>query len=178
MLYPALALVSMNMTFKSFAFFSPSSVDTSLRGQQTPNLGPMQTLVLRMDIPFVCQVCLVANQHNNDIITTLLSDVLHPFIHLLESVLTCTQDKSSFSYRRISYFYASKELARLPHSVQTYSPNIQFTCTVNTIHSPHVQSTLHMDHLYSPHYIHTVHMYRPHYTRSTCTVHTTHGPYV
>ena len=45
--------------------------------------------LLHTHLPFVLKVSLVANQHNNDVIAPLGSDVFNPLVDLLEGVSVC-----------------------------------------------------------------------------------------
>jgi hypothetical protein len=64
-LYPAFALVSINITLNSLAFFSPSSVVTCL--------------CYTNPVPFLRQISFVSNQHNNNIVSSFSSNVINPF---------------------------------------------------------------------------------------------------
>lgn len=45
------------------------------------------TLTKPLVSPLVCKICLVPYKHDDDIISSLLSDIFHPLIHLLEGIL-------------------------------------------------------------------------------------------
>jgi hypothetical protein len=76
-LYPALALVSMNMTLSSLALASPSSIETCLEDDKAE---------MDASLPLVGKVGLVAHQHDNHIVSALRSNIVDPLGGLLERV--------------------------------------------------------------------------------------------
>lgn len=53
----------------------------------------------RNRLPFVCKVCLVSHQHDNDITSSLRSHIINPFCSLLEGVYICERNEGEIANR-------------------------------------------------------------------------------
>lgn len=54
-----------------------------------------QSHILHNHIPFICQVCFVPNKHNNDITSSLRSNIVNPLWGLLKRIKICGIKKTT-----------------------------------------------------------------------------------
>lgn len=102
MLNPAFALVSMNITPKSRALLSPSSIDTCLSNGNVKLIAEWQKLPCKLIrsrssvlVPLVNEICLVTHENNDDIATSLCTNILNPLGGVQEWLPICTLKKIS-----------------------------------------------------------------------------------
>lgn len=46
-------------------------------------------------VPFICQVCFIANEHDDDVTSSLCSHVVNPFWRLLEWINICGEERET-----------------------------------------------------------------------------------